>query len=85
MKYIIDSSGYEDKLADVLTDEFEILVTGQMCDVIRGTCNQVVYSKNPKSLGDKAIAQMRTEKSGSTGNDSDLLEEAYSNIAFQEI
>jgi hypothetical protein len=73
VKYIINPPRYEDKLADVVTDELEILVTGQMRDVIPGTCYQVVYGNNPKSLGDKAIAQMRSEKSGSTGNDSDLF------------
>ena len=73
MKYVINPPRYEDKLADVVTDELEILVTGQMGDVIWGTCDQVVYGNNPKSLGDKAIAQMRSEKSGSTGNDSNLF------------
>ena len=40
VKYIIDPPRYEDKLADVMTDELEILITGQMRDVIPGTCNQ---------------------------------------------
>jgi hypothetical protein len=32
-----------------------------------------VYGNDPKSLGDKAIAQMRSKKSGSTRNDSNLF------------
>jgi hypothetical protein len=56
-----------------VTDELEILVTGQMPDVIRGTCNQVVYGNNSESLGNEAIAQMGSEKSGSPGNEGDLF------------
>jgi hypothetical protein len=85
VKYIINRSRYEDKLADVVTDELEILVTGQMPDVIRGTCNQVVYGNNSESLGDEAIAQMESEKSGSPVTTAIFLEEANSNIPFQKI
>ena len=57
----------------VVTDELEILVTGQMPDVIRGTCNQVVYGDNSESLGDEAIAQVRSKKSRPTCHDRDFL------------
>src|SRR6516164_4308789 len=73
VKYIINRPRYEDELADVVTEIFEILVTDQMRDVSRRACYQVVYGNNSKSLGDEAIAQMRSEKSGSPGNDGDLF------------
>jgi len=55
-----------------------------MRDVIWGTCNQVVYGNDPKSLVDKTIAQMRAEKSGSTRNDSNLFRKTRSEHSISE-
>src|SRR6516165_11376726 len=73
MKYVINPTRYEDKVTDIMADEFEILVGGQMRYVIRGISNRVVNGDNTESPVDEAIAQMRSEKSGSAGNHGDLL------------
>jgi hypothetical protein len=77
MKYVINPTRYEDKVTDIMAYEFEILVAGQMRYVIRGTSNRVVNGDNTESLGDEAIAQMRSEKSGSAGNHGDLFSYPY--------
>jgi hypothetical protein len=57
-----------DKLGNIVVIKLEVLVWKQMFDVFQITGNKVIHADDMIALFDESVAQMRTKKSGSTGD-----------------
>jgi hypothetical protein len=58
----------EDKIRDVVFNELEILVPGEMADVRRVTGDQVVNGDDAMTFSQKPIYEMRAEETGTSGH-----------------
>ena len=65
--------GQEDKIGNVVPDEVIIFVPSQMADVCNIPSDQIVDRNDAMTLGQQAIGEMRSEKSGATGHDGNGL------------
>ena len=73
VKYVIDPAWNEDEFADILPNELEVLISGEVRDIIGRTGYEVVNRNDPKALGQEPIAQVRPKKARATGHDRDRL------------
>jgi DNA helicase TIP49 (TBP-interacting protein) len=51
-----------------MVNETKVRITYQMSNVLRSTGDQIVHANHIIAIGKKAIAQMRSQESGSAGN-----------------
>ena len=65
--------GQEDKIGNVVPDEAIVFVPCQMADVCHIPRNQIVDRNDAMTFGQQAIGQMRSEKSGATGDNGNGL------------
>ena len=65
--------GQEDKTGNVVPDKAIIFVPGKMADVCNIPSDQIVDRNDAMTLGQKAIGQMRSEKTGAAGHDGNGL------------
>ena len=59
----------EDIVRNIVLDGFVALFPRQMLDVRRAPSQKVVDSDHPMSLGQKAVCEMRTEKTSAASDD----------------
>ena len=64
VQHVVDRLGEEERLADVVLDEGEVLATAQMLDVAQAAGDQVVDADDAAALLEQAFTQMRAEKAG---------------------
>jgi hypothetical protein len=72
MKYKFHGARDTNKLAHVLTDEFETRIARQVRDIIRGSGYRIVNRDYAKAFREQPIGKMRTEKSRSSCYDCGL-------------
>ena len=65
--------GQENEIGNVVPDEAIIFVAGQVSDVGNIPGDQIVDRKDTMPFGQQAIGQMRSEKSGATGDNGNGL------------
>ncbi len=68
MEHVIHRAGQENKVRDIMTDETEPFVAGQVRDVVRAAGHQVVQRYHLMSLSQQPVAEMRAQKPGSAGH-----------------
>ena len=73
MEDVIDLVRDEKILRDVLLDEAEILVAGEVLDVGEVSGDQVIDRDHPMAFREQAVGQVRAEKPGAAGDDGDRL------------
>ena len=74
MEDVIDfSSGRKMIVRDVVLDEGEILVAGEVLDVLEVAGDEIVDRDDAMTFREQPVGQMRAEKSGAAGDDRNLL------------
>ncbi len=71
----------EEVLGDILRDEAETRVTGEVREVVGGAGDQVVEDRHAVSAREQQIGEMGTEKAGAAG-DHGVGPTSWSRIAF---
>ena len=72
MKNVIEFLfGQENEIGNVMLDESEVLVAREMADVRWVAGDQIVDRDDAMTLGEKTIGQMRSQKTGATGDNRD--------------
>ena len=69
MEHVVDAAGEVDVLGDVVVDEREVRVAGEVGDVVGVARDQVVDGDDAMAFGQQAVAKMRAEKAGAAGDD----------------
>ena len=70
---IVDLVGLDiDRVDNVVADQFEPRVTEKVADIVLVSSEEVVEADDFVTAFDEAIAEMRTEKSGSAGDKNGL-------------
>ena len=70
MKHVVDLLfGKKDKVRDIVFNEQEILVSGEMRDVRGVACDEIVDGNDPMTFSQKPVYEMRPEKTRSSGYD----------------
>ena len=68
---VVDLPGEVEELGDVLLDELEVRVAGEMGDVVGLSGDQVVDRDDGMAAGEQQVGEMGTEESRSAGDDGD--------------
>ena len=63
----------KDEIGNVMFDEPEILIPGEMPNIRRIARDQIIYGNDAMPFRQKSIHQMRTEKTGAAGYDANRL------------
>src|SRR5471030_1330235 len=58
---------------DVVLDEGEILVAGEVFDVLEIASNEIIDRDDAMPFGEQPVGQMRSEKTGTAGDDGNFL------------
>ena len=74
MKYVVDLLfRNEDEVRDVVLNESEILVPGEMANVRRVTGDEIVDGDDAMTFSQKPVYEMRAEKTSTSGDDRNRL------------
>src|SRR5207244_11602380 len=69
MKNVVDFFvGQENEIGNVVFDEMEILIAGEMADVCSVAGHKIVDRDHAVTFAEKSIDQMRSQKTRATGN-----------------
>ena len=68
MKDVINTPVDKEIIRHVILNELEPRVSGKMSDVRRAACNEIIDTDNRMPLCDEPIAEMRTQKTCTTGD-----------------
>jgi hypothetical protein len=71
MEDVIDGAGEVDELGDVVVDEVEVLVAGEMGDVVGIAGDEVVHGDDAMALGEESVDEMGAEEAGAAGDNGD--------------
>jgi len=71
MEDVVDAAGEVDEVGDVVVDEFEVFVAGEMGDVVGIARDEVVDGDDVVALGEEAVDEMGAEEAGAAGDDGD--------------
>ena len=71
MKDVVDAAGEVDELRDVMADELEVLVTGEMGDVVGVARNEIVNGDDVMAFGEETVDKMGAEEAGAAGDNGD--------------
>ncbi len=71
MEDVVDAAGEVDELCDVVVDELEVLVAGEMGDVVGIARDEVVDGDDAMAFGEEAVDEMGAEEAGAAGDDGD--------------
>jgi hypothetical protein len=83
---IVDLIDFEiNRKRDVVPDQFEALVAEKMFDVALGASEKIIKAEHIGAAGQQAFAEMRTEKTRSSGHQNALLKMHYSPRLFRHI
>ena len=69
MKDVVDAAGEVDELRDVMPNKLEVLVAGEMRDVVGIARDEVVDGNDVMAFGKEAVDEMRAEEAGAAGDD----------------
>jgi hypothetical protein len=64
----VDGPLHEDIVRDIVLEEAELLVTHQMCDIVRTSRDQIVDADDRMSFCKKSLAEMGAQEAGTTGH-----------------
>lgn len=68
MEYCINFPGDVNVIGDIVTDEIEIRIADEMCNVTGVSGNEIVHANNGMTFSKKAVTEMRADESGSAGD-----------------
>ena len=69
MEDVVHAAGEVDVLRHVVVDELEILVAGEVGDVVGIPRDEVIDGDDVMAFGEETVGEMRAEKAGTTGHD----------------
>jgi len=69
MEDVVDAPGEVDELRDVMADELEVFVAGEMGDVVRVARDEVVDGDDAMAFGKETVDEMGAEEAGAAGDD----------------
>ena len=71
MEDVVDGAGEVDELGDVVVDELEMFVAGEMGDVVGVARDEVVDGDDAMAFGEESVDEMGAEEAGAAGDDGD--------------